>query len=143
MTNVKLQVNCLLAVVRKCTFAVTFVWQIDRKPNGYSVSVLSNTFCYQQTCSLISQNYCLPIICDQAVKTREFKISYCYEFQNLRRSFAVYAEFKTNYHQKICIRNLLPLITFIIIHARDKLLISKEIDSGVDHLTFVGLVECF
>ena len=89
MTNVKLQVNCLLANVRKCTFAVTFVWQIDRKPNGYSVSVLSNTFCYQQTCSLISQNYCLPIICDQAVKTREFKISYCYEFQNLRRSFAV------------------------------------------------------
>ena len=64
MTNVKLQVNCLLAVVRKCTFAVTFVWQIDRKPNGYSIP-------------------------------------------------------------------------------RDKLLISREIDSGVDHLTFVGLVECF
>ena len=52
-------------------------------------------------------------------------------------------EFKTNYHQKICIRNLLLLITFIIIHPRDKLLISREIDSGVDHLTFVGLVECF
>ena len=89
MTNVKLQVNSLLAVVRKCTFAVTFIWQIDREPKGYSFSVLSNTFCYQQTCSLISQNYCLPIICDQAVKTREFKISYCHEFQNLRRSFAL------------------------------------------------------
>ena len=52
-------------------------------------------------------------------------------------------EFKTNYHQKIYIRNLLLLITFIIIQPRDKLLISREIDSGVDHLTFVGLVECF
>ena len=69
MTSVKWQVNCLLAIVRKCTFVVTNILKIDRKSNEYSASVLSNTFCYQQICNLISQNYCLRIICDQRVKT--------------------------------------------------------------------------
>ena len=69
MTSVKWQVNYLPAIVHKCTFVVTNILQIDRKSNEYSASVLSNTFCYQQICNLISQNYCLRIIYDQRVKT--------------------------------------------------------------------------
>ena len=45
--SVKWQLNCPLAIVRKCTFAVINIWQIDRKPSGHAASVLSNTLCYQ------------------------------------------------------------------------------------------------